>query len=109
MAYEFLNDRPFLKQIDCLRIKQQSVKITILSWNEEPIEEIQGRVTSGSLSISGQSSLRRTGSLTLQVSDRDNDFQKIQYLLNVNKKVKLELGIKNTVPKYIYNTLDGDK
>lgn len=109
MAYEFLNDRPFLKQIDCLRIKQQSVKITILSWNEEPIEEIQGRVTSGSLSISGQSSLRRTGSLTLQVSDRDNDFQKIQYLLNINKKVKLELGIKNTVPKYIYNTLDGDK
>ena len=109
MAYEFLNDRPFLKQIDYLRIRKQTVKITILSWNEQPIEEIQGRVTTGSLSISGQSSLRRTGSLTLQVSGRNNDFQKIQYLLNINKKVKLELGIKNTVPKYIYNTLDGDK
>ena len=42
--YEFLTDKVFLDQLDHLRVKEQFVKITVLSWKEDPIQEIQGKV-----------------------------------------------------------------
>ena len=42
--YIYLNDSDFLQEIDELPIKEQFVKITILDWNENPIQDIQGKV-----------------------------------------------------------------
>ena len=51
--YIYLNDSDFLQEIDELPIKEQFVKITILDWNENPIQDIQGKVISGNINING--------------------------------------------------------
>ena len=107
--YEFLDDKLFLHQLDNLRIREEFVRITVLSWQEDPIQEIQGKVISGSLNIDGQSSLRRTANLTVFAEEMVNDLTQIDDLLSINRKIKLELGIVNTVPEYKYSFYDEDK
>lgn len=99
---DYLNDQIFLDQLDNLKLKEQYVKITILSWQEEPVGEIQGKVISGSLNLNGSSSLRRTANLTLFAEEKENDLSNIDQDLSINKKVKLEIGFTNSVPNYKY-------
>ena len=103
---DFLKDQLFLDQLDSLKLKTQFVRITILSWQEESIREIQGRVTSGSVNLNGSSSLRRTANLTLFAEERENDLTQIDLDLSINRKIKLEIGIVNTVPNYIFKKRD---
>jgi hypothetical protein len=65
MTYDFLKDQYFLKQLDELRLKEQFVRLTVLSWTEEAVSEIQGKAISGSLTLDGTSSVRRTASFTM--------------------------------------------
>ena len=105
---DYLNDQIFLDQLDNLKLKEQYVKITILSWQEEPIGEIQGKVISGSLNLNGSSSLRRTANLTLFAEEKENDLSNIDQDLSINKKVKLEIGFTNSVPNYKYEEFTTD-
>lgn len=99
MATNFLKDKTFLDKLDTLPVKEQYVRITVLSWDEQPIQEIQGRViNAGSLTLDGTSTVRRTCTLSLFAEERENDLENVDQLFSVNKKVKIELGIKNTVP-----------
>ena len=41
--YPYLTDSNFLNIVDKLKVKQHYVKITILDWNENPIQDIQGK------------------------------------------------------------------
>ena len=106
MNYNFLQDRRFLQQLDALRIKQQFVKITVLNWREQPLEEIQGIAISGSVNLDGSSSMRRTANLSIFAEEKDNNLANIDNLFSVNKKCILELGIVNKVPEYIYKEKD---
>ena len=105
---DFLRDELFLTQFDELKIKNQFVKITTLTWQEEPITEIQGKVISGNLNLNGSSSLRRTANLSLFAEEKDNDLTQIDTDLSINRKVKLEIGFTNTVPDYTYIIKDPD-
>jgi hypothetical protein len=58
-------DRTFLKQLDEHRTKTIYARIIALTLEEAPIETIEGRVTEGSINIDGDSSVRRTCSLTM--------------------------------------------
>lgn len=101
MATNFLKDKAFLDKLDTLPVKEQYVRITVLSWDEKPIQEIQGRVVNaGALTLDGTSTVRRTCTLTMFAEEQENDLTQVDQLFSVNKKVKLELGIKNTVPSY---------
>ena len=102
----FLNDKRFLDQLDKSKVKTEFVRITSLSWDEEPIKEIQGKVISGSLNIDGGSSLRRTANLTMFAEEEENDLSQLNDFISINKKIKLEIGIKNVVPNYSYYTTD---
>lgn len=106
MNTDFLQDKDFLKKLDNLRIKEQYIRLTILSWNEEPIVEIQGKAISGSLNLDGSSSLRRTASFSMFAEERENDLSKIDQTLAINRKAKLEIGFLNTVPNYYYTVED---
>lgn len=106
MKTDFLQDRIFLDQLDKERIKQIFVKITVLTWKEQPIAEIQGKAISGSLNLDGHSSLRRTANFQMFAEEKDNDLTRINEDLSINRKIKLEIGFTNTIPEYMYDTVD---
>ena len=108
MNTDFLHDKIFLDQLDNARIKQQYVRLTVLTWDEEPVVEIQGKAISGSLNIDGNSSLRRTCNFTMFAEQRQNDLTRIDEDLSINRKVKLEIGFKNNIPDFMYDTVDED-
>ena len=87
----------FLKYVDSYPNKTQYARIQVLTWDENKLDngQIQGRVTSGSLNISGSSAIRRSGSIGLIISETDT-FYKIEdigNILSLNKKIKIEIGI----------------
>ena len=97
----YLQDKRFLKEMDLLKLKEQLVKITVLDWAENPIKEIQGKITGGSLNLDGKSSIRRTCNLTMFVEDYDDiNITTINNLISINKKMQLAVGIKNTTGRY---------
>ena len=99
--YTYLNDRVFLKEIDNLRVKEQHIKITALSWFEEnPLQEIQGYTTGGSINVSGKSSVRRTGSLSLEADDKIYNIKDVNNIISINKKIAIEVGFTNTTSHY---------
>ena len=108
MNTDFLHDKIFLDQLDNARIKQQYVRLTVLTWDEEPVVEIQGKAISGSLNIDGNSSLRRTCNFTMFAEEKQNDLTRINEDLSINRKVKLEIGFKNNIPDFMYDTVDED-
>ena len=88
----FLN-KDFLKQLDEEKERKIYVKIIALNFNEDPIEEIQGRVTGGNLNIDGKSALRRTCSLTIVADQLDIH----DYVWGLNTKFKLYIGLENNI------------
>ena len=96
----FLSDVQFLSQLNKLPVKEEYVRITVLDWRENPIQQIQGIVINGNVNLDGNSSMRRTASLTVFAEQTQNDLQNINSLFAINKKCKLEKGIRNTVAPY---------
>lgn len=90
-------DDVFLKQLSSDHEREIYAKIVALDLNENPIEEIQGRVTQGSVPVDGNSLVRRTCSLTLVGQELNiND-----YVWGLETKVKLYVGLKNKInPDY---------
>lgn len=98
--YPYLKNQNFLKKIDKVTIKEQNVKITILSVDEKPLQEIQGKCISGSLTIDGHSTVRRTGSLSVLADEYKNDLTDLDNLFAINKRCALEIGFTNTFGQY---------
>ena len=96
----YLRDKDFLKIIDRSSFKEVFAKITILNWQERPIDEIQGKVSSGTLNINGSSSLRRTCNITILIDEENANFTSVKNSLSINKKIKLDIGIKNITNQY---------
>ena len=100
IKYPYLSDNEFLSIVDQMNIREQAVKLTLLNWNEEPIRDIQGLVTGGSLNIDGSSSMRRTANISLVVADNTAAYDDLDNLFSINKKIYLEIGLFNTTNYY---------
>ena len=89
----YLNDKQFLIDLHSFHHREIFARITTLSWDELPLEQIEGKITGGSINIDGTSSVRRTCSLTM-VAENVNieDFH-----WGFKTKFKLEIGLKNTI------------
>ena len=99
--YPYLQDADFLVKIDNLQIQEQYVKITLLNWNEEPIQEVQGLATGGNLNLDGKSGMRRNGSVSIYIPNETlSEVTNVNNLFSINKKIFLEIGIKNTTTEY---------
>lgn len=102
--YEDLNSqkvrRNFLKQLDGFVNQKQYIRITLLNWNEEPLKEIEGTLTGGSMNKDGSSSFRRTCSFSAEVSGETYDIDSLNSDFAINKKIFLEIGIKNYTNQY---------
>ena len=88
-----LLDVDFLKELTEQRERTVYARIVALNMQEEPMEEISGRVTQGSINVDGTSSVRRSFSLTMVA----NEININDYYWGLNTKIKLFIGLKNGV------------
>lgn len=100
IKYPYSNDSAFLAKIDNQRFRKQYVKLILLDWNENPIDEIQGYSTSGTLSINGDSACRQTCNVTMYVPNDEYAITDVNNLIAINKKIYLEVGIENEQLEY---------
>lgn len=96
----YLNDSSFLKYIAGLHIKEYFVKITLLNWKEDPIEDIQGKVITANINIDGNSIIRRTANISMVVENGQNNITNANNLISINKKVNIQIGFKNITDQY---------
>ena len=97
MINDFLYDIDFLKRLAMENIKTTYIKVVVLNQKELPVREITGSITQGSLTVDGNSSVRRTASFTFLAEERDNDLHDIDVLLTPDKRISVEIGITNKI------------
>ena len=88
-----LLDKEFLVQLDQYPHKETYAKITALSFDELPLEYIEGKITGGSINIDGTSAVRRTCNLSLVA----NEVNINNFYWGITNKFKLEIGLKNEI------------
>ena len=86
-------DKEFLLSLDKIKEKEIYAKVTALTFQESPITNIEGRITAGTISVDGNSAVRRTCSLTMVAENLDCS----NYTWGLNTKFKLEIGVKNNI------------
>lgn len=98
--FPYLKDTQFLKEIDKVKNKQQFVKITVLDWQERPLQNITGKVIDGNINLDGSSAMRRTANITLFADNTNNNLTNIDNLISINKKIEVLIGFSNDFNKY---------
>ena len=93
-----LLDLTFLRELDTHRNRITYARITNLTTGQYPIERIEGVVTGGSISIDGDSAVRRICNLTLTTGKMNIN----NIYWGLTTRVKIEIGIENKLSK-IYN------
>jgi hypothetical protein len=88
-----LLDRDFLVKLSKERERDIYARITLLTFDEKPIEYIEGKVTGGSINLDGASAVRRTCSLTMVSNNLDINI----YMMGLERKFKLEIGLGNKI------------
>ena len=97
MSNNYLLDKEFLKKVDSYYQREVYAKVVSLDFDENPIAEIQGNVTQGTINVNGDSAVRRTCNLTLVTSSVN--VNEIDWSLRT--KFRLFIGLKNFIdPKY---------
>ena len=98
---KYLKDKIFLSAVDNMTEKEQYIKITVLDSDENEIDEIQGYVTNGgTLSINGDSAVRRTCTLNMIADKKYSNIMETTNLLSINKRIKIEIGLANKTIYY---------
>ena len=91
-------DATFLKALDNERNKFYYARIVVLDKLDKPIKSIEGRVQQGSsISLNGNSSVRRTCNITLIADEAENDLTNIENFLSINKKIRIAVGIEKHI------------
>lgn len=93
MNQSYLLDIDFLTKLQSFRHREIYARVTCLSWEEQPIEWIEGKVTGGSINIDGNSAVRRTCSLNLIAKEVNIN----NFLWGLHSKFKLEIGLTNKI------------
>ena len=101
-SISLIKDKAFLRKLDESNLKVYYVKINVLDDNEIYLDSIEGRISTGSISIDGNSSIRRTGNLTFIYGDNiEEDSNYINELLTTNKRIQVYIGVQNNIdPNY---------
>lgn len=110
MTHSYLEDKEFLKRLDLEQRKVQYVKLTLLDFRSEtPIAYLEGIATGGTVNLNGTSNIRRTMSCSLLVipdgisrqasteTIKYGNITEIENLISLNKKIRAEVGFKNTL------------
>jgi hypothetical protein len=68
-----------------------------MTMDERPIESIEGKITAGNISINAGSAVRRTCNLTFVADEYEYDYNQLDSLLSMNKKIQVSVGIENKI------------
>jgi hypothetical protein len=94
---KYLLDNDFLDKLNHYPHKDIFAKVISLTFDEEPIESIEGKITGGSINGDGKSAVRRTCNLSMVAKNVNIN----NYHWGINQKFSLEIGVKNYIePKY---------
>ena len=99
-ANSAVSRRNFLSKLDETVNQKQYVKITLLNWHEQPIKEIQGALTGGTLTKDGSSSVRRSCQLSTVVDAGSYNLEDANMDFAINKKIFIELGMDNVTGEW---------
>lgn len=95
-----LEKREFLAQLDDFVNQKRYAKLTLLTWDEKPIKDISGEITSGNITKDGSSAVRSTCTLGTSVDATSYSVEDANADFAVNKKIFVEVGIKNYTKEY---------
>lgn len=96
-----LLDADFLKELDAYPHRTVYAKIILLNFDEQPVKEIQGRITAGSVNVDGASVIRRSCSLTMITQEKEID----SIYWGLKNKFKLEVGLENFIDSRYPDTI----
>ena len=103
MNKNYMLDKEFLCKLDSYPHRKLWARITALNFDEEPLEEITGKISAGSINVDGASAVRRTCSLTLVKDGVDIN----EFYWGLRTKFKLEVGLENLIKEsYIQEKTD---
>ena len=88
-----LYDITFLEELAKENQREIFVRISALDNDDYPLEQIEGKVTDGSINIDGKSLVRRTCSLTMTAENVNIN----SYYWGLKNKFTLEIGLKNNI------------
>ena len=88
-------DEVFLEKLVNEKIQTTYAKIVTYTFDEKPISSIEGRITSGTISVNGASATRRTLSLSIFAKLDNADLENIENEISLNKKIKVYIGRNN--------------
>lgn len=91
----YLLDAEFLKQLNEYEEKEVYIRIISLTNDEYPREQIEGRVSGGSINLDGASAVRRSCSLSMLALDNDAIITNEYWCFN--NKFKLQIGLRNFI------------
>ena len=97
----YLLDKDFLRQVDSYYQREVYAKVVSLDFDENPIAEITGNVTQGTINVNGDSAVRRTCNLTLVTSS----VQVNEIDWSLRTKFRLYIGLKNYVDPDKYDDI----
>ena len=92
-SFNYLLDQNFLINLQIQHNRETYARIATLDINEDPIEYIHGKVTGGSVSVDGTSTVRRTCNLTMTTENVDIN----NFYWGLKTKVKIDIGLKNNI------------
>lgn len=75
-------------------------RFTLLDWQENPLKSIEGEIVSGNQTKDGRSTVRNTCSLNCTFNGSEYTVEDLEMDYSLNKKVFLEIGIKNDTGQY---------
>jgi hypothetical protein len=101
IEYPYLLAPDFLKEVDELKFREEYGKITLLDWEENELEDIEGIIQSGNINIDSSSAMRRTATLSFVVAEDTLSYTDAVSKIAINKKIKLAVGIKNTLTQFL--------
>lgn len=101
MRNDYLLDKDFLKEVDTYYQREVYAKLISLDFDENPIAEIMGNVSQGTININGDSAVRRTCNLTLVAGSVQ--VNEVDWALRT--KFKLYVGLKNYIDTEKYDDI----
>lgn len=91
-----LTNKEFLLKLFAEQHREIFVRVTALTFDETPIEYIEGKAIDGTINIDGTSAVRRTCNLTLIA----NDINIHDFYWGIKHKFKLEIGLANNIDNF---------